>query len=407
MLLTVGTTVAGGLPIFLVSALFVQIAHDTGAPISALGALVAVYWIAAVLASPLAGPLAQVVGSSKLAMIAISSTVVSVLGSALWAPHWYWLFAWMVFGGVSNALGHPASNHLISLKVSAKRLAMAYGLKQSAVPLAMLLSGLAIPLIALSLGWRAALGAATVLLIVFLIVFAALNPVREKVSRRQRQLTVPMGRPLRNRLLLIACISALGAGATTTAVSFMVVSAVHRGIEPGFAGIMLSTGSLMGVIARIAVGALADRGIGGTLRTVAFMQLVGAAGLVAMVATPDWVFLLGFLVSAGFGWGWAGLMHYVVSQLAGPATPAATAVQGMGTYVGNAAGPLLFGIVYDIAGEGPLWIGTGILLALAGVMALLTPRGRVAVTAGPRPAAGPAIASGAEPSTERGRAIPS
>lgn len=367
--LAIGTTVINSLPLYLVSSLFVQISAGTGAPIAALGAIVAVYWITAGVVSLFVGGIAHRVGSVRLVMIAVSLAGVSFLGTALLTPVWPMIFLWIAIGGAGNALGHPASNHLIALRVSPRRLALAFGLKQSSVPIATLAAGLAVPIIALTLGWQWALGFAALVAVVLIIVFRATAPRDAPADPAAPVVRARLDRRHRPHLLLVAAFGLLGTGALSTAVSFSVASAVQRGIDPGLAGLLLSAASLVGAFVRVLVGIFADRRIGDPQRTVAIMLALGTVGLLLMAWQSDLAFTVGLITAVAFGWGWPGLQFYIVSQIAGAATVPATAIVSMGSYIGNAVTPLVIGLVYSRTNDSPTWIILGSMLGVAAVIA--------------------------------------
>ena len=64
------------------------------------------------------------------------------------------LGAALLVGGLGNAIGQPAGNALVAAQVRPERFGLGFAIKQSGIPLATLLGGLAVPLIALTIGWR-------------------------------------------------------------------------------------------------------------------------------------------------------------------------------------------------------------------------------------------------------------
>ncbi len=64
--------------------------------------------------------------------------------------------------GSANSVAQPAINLFMAEQVPLERQGLAFGIKQSAIPGAILVSGLALPLIALPLGWRSAFALAGV-----------------------------------------------------------------------------------------------------------------------------------------------------------------------------------------------------------------------------------------------------
>ena len=56
--------------------------------------------------------------------------------------------------GLANAVTQPAINLFMADQVPLARQGLAFGIKQAAIPAAVLVSGLTLPLLALPLGWR-------------------------------------------------------------------------------------------------------------------------------------------------------------------------------------------------------------------------------------------------------------
>lgn len=372
--LSIGATVASGLPVFLVGALFVQISADLDVPDWALGVIVAVFWIAAALGSNSSGLLTAKIGSRRVVILTFLVAAASLLAAALLTPRWEWLILWTILGGISTSLCHPATNHLLRLRVSEGRRALAYGLKQSAVPLASLLAGLAIPFLALTLGWRSAYVLAAVLAVALLGLFLVIGPKRLPKGTKRVSSSVPLTRSQKIFFLSLASATLLGAGAATSGATFGVVSAVERGMDAGTAGFVLSAASLVGAIVRVGAGALADRRPGNPVRWIAAMQLIGFVGGAVMIFSSGVMFAVGLALVMGIGWGWTGLGHFIVARLAGPATPSATALVQTGSYAGCAIAPVLGGIIYANGGSTPVWIMVAAMFLVAGVIALVVSR---------------------------------
>jgi predicted MFS family arabinose efflux permease len=126
---------------------------------------------------------------------------------------------------------------------------------------------------------------------------------------------------------------------------------------------------------RVVVGRIADRANSTfALATVAAMMFIGGAGILLMAVNTQWTFVAGMLLALGIGWGWPGLTHFVVSRVAGPATPSATGVVQIGTYVGSGAGPLAFGLLFGVLPQTTLWIIVGAVQIIAGYIAFVLAR---------------------------------
>ncbi|MGH9072912.1 MAG: MFS transporter, partial [Acidimicrobiales bacterium] len=167
--LAVVVSTAAALPAFLVGAVAVQLRHSLAFGPTALGGAIAVYFAAAAVASVPCGRLADRAGAPRVMQMAAAGSALALGGIAAGARSWAELVGALAVAGVASAAAQPAVNLFLSEAVTGAQ-GLAFGIKQAAVPLATLLSGLAVPAIALTVGWRwafaggAALAAVGVLL---------------------------------------------------------------------------------------------------------------------------------------------------------------------------------------------------------------------------------------------------
>lgn len=378
--LAASTTIVTVLPVFLAGGLAVQLEDDLGMSTAILGVSVAVFWAVSALLSPASGRVAQQLGARKGMLLAVGCGLTALSGIAFATPHWPWLFAWLAVGGAANALGHPPSNGLIVEQVALRNRAFAFGLKQAAVPTATLLAGLSVPVLALTVGWKWTfiIGAAFALLLVPILI--KLVPGKRKsqqpVTRSGPAGTAatPLPRKLKSFLIVTAIASAMGSAQANALGAFTVISATQAGFNVGTAGLLLGLGSAAGCLTRPLVGIAADRGIGGSMGTVAIMMSMGCAGLLAIASGNKIAFTVGCIFAFGFGWGWNGLVHYVVSHRAHPFTVRATGIVQSGTYIGGSLGPLAFGLVLANFGPTAAWTSAAFLAAMGAGSALLAHR---------------------------------
>jgi predicted MFS family arabinose efflux permease len=366
----VGTTVVVAVPVFLVSGLAVQIEGDIGLTTALLGVVVALYWAAATVFSGLGGRVAQRFGSRVGMVASLVLGCAAVLGIALAAPSWPLLIPWLALAGAANALGQPPSNMLIASRVSVRNRALAFGLKQSSIPIATLLAGAFVPLLGLTVGWRWSFAAVAVLPLA--VVPLVLRTVPAGLGALPVAASGEEGRigGLRRFLLPAAAATTLGSAQANVIGTYTVSTAAAAGVGPGAAGLLLSLASAAGILARPLVGLAADRGRGGSLATVAVMLGVGAVGLLGMAWGRPWSLALGCVLAFGFGWGWNGLVHYVVSAVAYPYSARATGFVQTGAYFGSGAGPLVFGFVFAGAGATTGWALTAAVALAAAALAL-------------------------------------
>ena len=153
--LAVATGAASVLPGFLVGALALQIRSDLDVRVEAVAAGVSVFFLAGALSAGWGGRLADHVGAVRAMRWCVLITAACLLAGALLAESLVVLLLLLAVAGVSNAVCQPAINLFVSEQVPADRQGLGFGIKQSGIPAAILVSGLALPLLAIPLGWRA------------------------------------------------------------------------------------------------------------------------------------------------------------------------------------------------------------------------------------------------------------
>ena len=368
------TTVVAVLPVFLTGGLAIQLEEELGVSAAILGAAVAVYWAVSALLSTAAGIIAGHLGARNGMLLSVVLGLAALLGITFGTSHWAGLFFWLCLGGIANALAHPVSNGLIVDQVSVRSRALAFGLKQAAIPVATLTAGLSVPVLAFSLGWQWAFAAAAGLAVVLLAALARMVPRRPKPGTARGNGGRQAGRlpkQLKAFVLATAVAGMLGSAAASALGAFTISTAVHIGYDPGAAGLLLALSSAAGCLARPLVGLAADRGVGGSMSTVALMMSLGAVGMLAMASGNALAFAAGCVLAFGFGWGWNGLVHFVVSHRSHPFTAQSTGMSQSGIYIGGTLGPLTFGLLTTALGPGKAWIFAATVAALGAGAALL------------------------------------
>lgn len=399
----VSVTVVGVLPAFLVGALSVQLRDDLGVGPAAVGlAGATLFAVSGLLARPL-GLVVQRWGARRGLATAAGVSALSLSGAAL-APSFPVLLGALVVGGVANAVAQPAANLSISRAIGPGRLGLAFGVKQSSIPAATLLGGLAVPGIALLVGWRWAFVAGAVL--------AASSCLAAARARRLSQDGVPhphrasdRGLP-RGGLLLLTVGGGLAAAASTSLGVFLVESGVRAGLTPAGSGLLVAACSALGLLARIGLGWGMDRHAGRSAYVlIANLLLAGAAGYLLLATGTAAAFAVGAVVAYVAGWTWTGLFHFAVVKENLLAAAATTGFVQTGLSLGAAGGPLLFGLVAQTTSFATAWTGTATLSVAA---ALTIRAGRRAVRrARGLPVGGAlrAVRAGlADPVTDYGRA---
>lgn len=372
-------TVTGSLPAFLVGALAVFMKQDLHFDEARLGMAVALFYASSGLASVPGGRFAQRRGARYAIRAAAGLSGAAMLGMSF-ATSWLILVLLLVAAGVAHGVVHPAANLAVAVRIPSHRQGVVHGLKQSAVPVATLISGTTVPLLGLTIGWRYAfILAAAIPLLVFGIKIAGVESsawgarVADQAGHRMRAGDVPP-----QTMFILAVATGFGAAAAISLNAFLVESGVASGLSPGAAGLLLAAGGVAGITTRIGVGWLADRGDGErSLAVVVGMLGGGSLGylLLAIGEYSEVLIFVGAVLAFGAGWGWTGLFNFAVLRRNPNAPAAASGIIQAGAATGGIFGPLLFGAVAARASFPVAWTlasglaGTAsVLLAWAGFL---------------------------------------
>lgn len=358
-------TTGAVVPAFLTGALAVQIQRDLGANPAALGFAVSAFFYAAGLTSVPLGRTADRLGWARSLRHASAISVASLVSVALLAHSWTTLTVVLVIGGIGHGLTMPASNLALAREFGPARRGLLFGIKQSASPLATSMGGAAVPLLALTVGWRWAFAAVAA---VPLIGAGMVPPTASTVAGG----TPPeAGRDRTWAMVRLAVAGGCGAAVVTALSSFLVVSAVSAGMREDAAGRLLVLGSVVSMVARVVVGFVVDRRHIAAFGMAAALLLVGAAGLLLLAAGSGAVVVVGTIVAFAAGAGWPGLFHLSVVNHNSDRPGSASGIIQTGLTVGAASGPLAFGLVVAGAGYGAAWAASAVAAAAAG-LAILT-----------------------------------
>jgi MFS family permease len=348
------------LPVFLVGALGVFISQDLGADSARLGAAVTAFFLAAALGSVPGGLLVERIGPRRGLLLASGGTAVALLLISGVVRSWGGLAAALVLAGLVVGTADAAANATLSRTVPDGSQGWAFGVKEAAIPTATLLGGLAVPGIALTVGWRWAFAGASLLA----VVLWPLAPHPPQADGH-RSVGRHRGRLVRRGPLVVVAVGAACATAANTNLGiFLVETAVARGVMPGPAGLLLAFGSVAGISARLVAGRRADRAARDHLRTVQAMIAAGSLGFLA-IALADGSLLLtgGALLGFACGWGWSGLLFFATVRLNRAAPAAATGIVVAGLSLGAALGPAMFATVISFTSLRAAWVATAAIAA--------------------------------------------
>jgi len=360
--------VATVMPGFLAASLAPRIRADFAYGDSTLGVAVALFYVVSAVCSVPAGRLVDRVGAAWGMRLSAAFTATSCLAVGALAQSAASLTALMLIGGAGNALGGPSVSALLKGEVAVSRQGLAFGAQQAGAPTGALLSGLALPVVAIPFGWRWAfvVAAAIALGAVACAPHAAGGAVRAGRSGPRRAGFTSV------HALGVAAVLASAAGVGF--VSFLVTYAVDNGMSEGAAGLLLAGVSLVATTSRIVLGLIADRGAQEPLRPVAAMLLASVPGYLLLTAGEPGLIAVAALLAGSLGWAWPGGLNLAVVQRSPEAPAWAVGVMMTGLFVGAVGGPLLTGFLAEHDLFALAWIACAALALLAATTIAATMR---------------------------------
>ena len=352
----------GVLPVFLTGAFAVQLRAEIGLPINALGLVYASYFAAAALLSARLAVVAERSGPDWSLRIGCGIYVAAFIGIATVARSAISLSVFIALAGVGTALTRSASSVLVARNVDPGRQGLAFGLKHCSIPVATLLAGLAVPTIALTIGWYWAyvIGAGLTLI----VMLAIPRPSGRGVPKAEEgRADMSMG------LLIVAAVAfGLGSSAAASLGAYTVSTAVASGMADGAAGLLVALGSVVGLTSRLAVGHWSDRRRGSQLDLVSWMLALGAVGFLLLSTLIGWVVLIAVPLAFATGWAWLGSYNLAMVKLNPVAPGAAVGVTQTGAFVGAIVGPAGLGFLAERASFTAVWVTAAIASGSAAVI---------------------------------------
>jgi MFS family permease len=369
-LLSSASTVVAVLPVAMTGAVAVSLRHGLGLSLSEVGLGVSAFYLSSACFSAALGSLVQRIGPRQALLYGLFFGTLCMGGLGSIAGSVAGFLGFMVAGGIANAIVHPAVNHFLALKLQPGRLASAVGAKQAAVPVAVLLSGLSVPILALNFGWRSVFlfGAAAAALLWLAWMLHGRDPILAVVPHvHPRMDSSP------SSLVTLAAAGGLAAmGGNATGV-FLVTSAVAIDFTQSQGAFLLVACGTVCALVRFLAGRVVDRRRIGGMRPFALLLGLGSLGYLGLTSEATSAFAPAAILAFGGGWGWPGLFQFSVIA-ANPGLPAtATGLTQTGVYIGAASGPLLFGLLASHSFSLAWTAMCGLALAAA-ALGLLTTR---------------------------------
>ncbi|MDW3212835.1 MAG: MFS transporter [Ilumatobacteraceae bacterium] len=339
--------------------------------------------------APMTGRLTDRIGPRRAVSFVLGF---SAAGMALmaWAPSMWWLFLAAAVGGIPQGWGNPATNSLIATRVAPGRRGGVTGVKQSGVTLGVFLSGLALPAFEAQWDWRAASFAfAVVFTVLAVAVHFTLGPDPEA---EPEPTTSSAGSSVRGRLdpfVVRLAVFALLMGTAGGAVGrfFPLYAEESLGFSLGTAGLLTAIGGLLGMIARVIVGRLAENRIAPT-RLLSVLAMVGVSYCVLLAAvnesTRGLLFLAPPLSAVGIAAWNAVAMLAIIMFFSKAQSGRASGVVMLGFLGGMSISAPVAGFTVDRIGVyWPVWTVAACLAAIAAALMWFDTTGRTPAAAAP------------------------
>lgn len=365
----IGVGFVNVMPPAFAGAMGVQMMRDLEVGPRILGLSVSAFFLINTVISPVAGSIVDRLGPRNGVRVATGISMSGMVAIALLARDQSSLLAIMLVAGIGTSFGGPVASLLLADGISARRLGLAFGMKQAAIPGANVAAGLMVPIAAGALGWRGSFlaGAVAGLLVLVSAVFV---PARRQMSTGTR------GR-VRDPWTLWQLAGAFFlASATANALnSFVVAHGVEVGLGQSTAGLLLALGSGTAIVMRVVVGWQVGARDLNPLALAGVMVGLGAVGCVVLVLGGGPGVGLGSLLALGGGWGWTGLLTYAVTRANHTAPAGATGIIQVGGAGGGIAGPLVAGWLADGGAYSNVWSVGAVAYATSAILLILIARG--------------------------------
>ena len=356
----------GAIPAFLLGAQFVLIQEDLSLDERHLGVAVGIFFAAAAVASLPAGSVADRLGARASTLVAGGLSFTAAVVVAVAARGTAVLLMGIGVAGVANAALQMTANASLARSIPRHRQGLAFGIKQSAVPLAILLGGLAVPAVGLLVGWRWTFGALALCAVVVMAL-----ALRGGADRRMSVPAAPAasdGAP-RTALVLTAVAATMANGAANSLGAFLPAWTYSLGVSTAASGLLLALCAAVCIAARVLSGAAGDRRAGRNIPWVAGQMSLGAVGFFLLAQGHIPLVVLGALIAFGFGWAWPGLLIFAVVRVGRDRPASASSAVQSGGFAGGALGPPLFGwLIVTTSYETGWLVAAVLLLAAAGLL---------------------------------------
>ncbi len=340
-------------------------------------------YLAGLLFSLPGGRLADRLGVRPAFLGGLALGAAGLLAAAL-APGFLAFLACLFVAGAGWSVVNPTLGKAIMDVFPVRERGIAMGVKQMGLTLGGLVSALALPAIAATLGWRYAVGACSV--VVALPVALGWRPLGAfRPGAREPGPTVAAGTVgstwwwARRPALVVFFATGFVLGMVQAAVlSYLPLFTIQAlGFDKIGAGLLVAASQAGGAVSRLALGAASDRWFTG--RRSMWLALTGAVGAVIFTvyalwaaASPLTAAVLAFATGVG-AYGWVGIFFVISAEAGGPRQAGLlSGVAFAAIVLGLLVGPPVFGLLLEASNSYAVaWAVFAALSALVAIVSLV------------------------------------
>ncbi|MGO4384435.1 MFS transporter [Specibacter sp. RAF43] len=361
-----------------------QFRDDLGVGDGALGIAASCFWLATAASAFFIAPWADRWGWRVAAALGLATTAVAQVGLGTGNNSFWTLVGWLVLAGLAYGLITPTTNVILVAEVSPGRRGLTMGAKQAAAPLAGLLAGVAVPVIAIGVGWRWAYVLAAVVSVTALVVTVTSRARTIRFNPAAVYDRAPAGDNRGIALLAVAgALATIPVGAIT---AYAALSLQSSGLSSVHVGYVIAIASIASLLTRFLGGWWADRNGSDGLLPATRLILLGCVGMFTMATGQPLLAVIGTILTFSAGWGWPGLVLIGLLRYTSAAAARATGRFQLGTALGAAAGPSLFALATLWWSLEAAWVVVGIVTLPAAILIRMARR-RLVVSEGKMPRA--------------------
>ena len=285
--------------------------------LSGVGVVLAAEWVGLSLALLPWGLAADRLGERRVLGVGLAGCGGCLAGAAF-APTVVWLALFLALAGAVGASVQSASGRAVMAWFGPEERGLAFGVRQTAVPVGGLIGALALPAMEAAGGLRASFLLLAGLCVTTAVIGTAV--LRERPSEDGVE-TAAVERTLADgRLWLLCSASGFYVAAQIALISFLVLF-LHdaRGFGVGAAALALAAAQAIAVVLRIAAGRWSDV-LGSRvvpLRRIGIAMLVTLLASATATGAPDLVVVPTFIAASALSMAWNGLSFVAAAEIAG------------------------------------------------------------------------------------------